>query len=366
MRDLLYDTAALVDIASVSHNETQIANVVEARLRGAGEGQLEVVRIANNVVARTHLGRPMRLVLAGHLDTVPVNANDKARISGDTLWGLGAADMKGGLAVMLDLAESAVESSRRLSAGPIFDLTFAFYACEEVERTNSGLLEIEAADASLLGGDAAILGEPTGSRIEAGCQGVLKAEVTFVGTRAHTARPWMGSNAIHRMGNLLVRLGSYDGRRPLIDGCEYREALQAVSIQGGVAGNVVPDCAIVALNHRYAPDRDGPRAEAALRTWLEASIDLDLGDRIEVVDHSPAAAPNLGHPAIAALLEGTGNPARAKLGWTDVDFFAERRIPAVNFGPGDPEVAHTKDERVTKGDLVAARKALGALIGLGA
>lgn len=364
MRDLLYDTAALVDVASVSHNERRIADVVEARLRALGDSQLDVVRIADNVVARTRLGRSMRLVLAGHLDTVPANSNDSARISGDTLWGLGAADMKGGLAVMLDLAESAVDHERLPNGGPIFDLTFAFYSCEEVERSHSGLLEIEAADASLLGGDAAILGEPTGSRIEAGCQGILKAEVTFVGARAHTARPWTGSNAIHRMGDLMVRLASYDGRRPLIDGCEYREALQAVAIEGGVAQNVVPDRAKVVLNHRYAPDRDSAEAESALRTWLEVSIDSSAGDRIEVVDRSPAAAPNLKHPALAALLEATGKPARAKLGWTDVAFFTERAIPAVNFGPGDPEVAHTKDENVKRADLVAAREALGALVGI--
>ena len=364
MSDLIHDTAALVDIASVSHSEREIADAIEQRLRTFGAGRFEVVRIADNVVARSHLGRPMRLALAGHLDTVPANANDKARISGDTLWGLGSADMKGGLAVMLDLAQASAQSIDRRGGGPDFDLTFVFYSCEEVERRHSGLLEIEGVDASLLEADAAILGEPTCSRIEAGCQGVLKAEVIFAGKRAHTARPWTGSNAIHRAGNLLVRLGSYDERRPTIDGCEYREALQAVAIEGGVAGNVVPDRASILLNHRYAPDRDRVGAETSLRAWIDASIDPSLGDHVEIVDHSPAAAPNLGHPALAKLLEVTARPARAKLGWTDVAFFAERSIPAVNFGPGDPEVAHTQNERVTIGDLLAARQALGSLVGV--
>jgi len=361
---LLADVAALVDISSVSHNEHDIADLVEARLRSSGDGALEVHRIANNVVARTNFGRPSRMVLAGHLDTVPPNGNEKARIVGDTLWGLGAADMKGGLAVMLDLAASPWDHAGRIGSAPVFDVTFVFYACEEVDRRHSGLLEIEAALPGILGGDAAILGEPTGSYIEAGCQGVLKASVTFLGSRAHTARPWMGSNAIHRSADLLARLASYQERRPVIDGCEYREALQAVSFEAGVAGNVVPDRATVVLNHRYAPDRTDVEAEEALRSWLGPSLDQSRGDSVRVVDRSPSAGPNLSHPALAALVRVSGKAPRAKLGWTDVAFFAERGIPAVNFGPGDPELAHTRDEFVTLTELIAVRDALAVLLGI--
>lgn len=364
MHRLLADVAALVDVSSVSHNEHDMANAVETRLRSSGDHGLEVDRIANNVVARSNFGRPSRVVLAGHLDTVPPNGNDKARIVGDAVWGLGASDMKGGLAVMLDLAASLWDRTGGPSAAPLLDVTFVFYACEEVDRRHSGLLQIEAAAPGLLGGDAAVLGEPTGSYVEAGCQGVLKAAVTFGGTRAHTARPWMGSNAIHRSAGLLARLSSYQERRPVVDGCEYREALQAVSFEAGVAGNVVPDEATVVLNHRYAPDRSDLEAEEALLDWLGPCVDKSRGDTVRVVDRSPSAAPNLSHPALSALVQASGKPPRAKLGWTDVAFFAERGIPAANFGPGDPELAHTKDEYVTLSDLLAVRDALACLLGL--
>ncbi len=362
MSRLLADAAALVDVASVSHHEQRIADHVEARLRSLGDGRLEVHRISNNVLARSSLGRPSRLIIAGHLDTVPPNGNDKARVAGDTLWGLGASDMKGGLSVMLHLADSLSRSDVWGTKQPAFDVTFVFYSCEEVDRKYSGLLEIEGASPELLVGDAAILGEPTGSYVEAGCQGVLKASVTFIGSRAHTARPWMGSNAIHRSADLLARLASYQERRPVIDGCEYREALQAVKFDAGVAGNVVPDCASVVLNHRYAPDQTDLEAEEALRGWIVPSLDPSRGDSVSVVDRSPAAAPNLAHPALSALVRASGRPPRAKLGWTDVAFFAERGMPAVNFGPGDPELAHTKDEFVTLGELVAVRDAIAALL----
>jgi len=234
-RDLLADTAELVEVPSVSHHEDTLAGLVEARLRRLPH--LEVARVGDNVVARTSLGRSSRLVLAGHLDTVPPAGNERARVEGDWLWGLGAADMKGGLAVMLALAEDLAYLA--------VDMTLVFYACEEVERRHNGLLELQAAVSHLLVGDAAVLGEPTGSKVEAGCQGVLKVEVRTAGTRAHAARPWMGVNALHRLGPVLDLLAAYEPRRPVIDGCEYAEALQAVAAQAGVASNVIPDLAKV-------------------------------------------------------------------------------------------------------------------------
>jgi succinyl-diaminopimelate desuccinylase len=344
-----------VAIPSLSHHESQLADHIESALRV--QSVLEVERIGPNVIARSHLGRAKRVVLAGHLDTVPVNGNAIPRVDGDTLWGLGSADMKGGLAVMLELATGVPE--------PAMDVTYVFYAGEEVAREHNGLLAIAAAAPDLLAGDAAILGEPTAVRIEAGCQGVLKAEVTIGGARAHSARPWTGANAIHRLAPMLARVSAYESRQPVIDGCHYREALQAVAISGGVADNVVPDRATVLLNHRFAPDRDAAGAETALRTMLEPLLDPALGDGLSVVEAQPGASPSLTHPVLAALLKATGHPPRAKLGWTDVAFFAERGIPAVNFGPGDPELAHTAGERLEREDLDRAYAILRHLLATG-
>lgn len=349
---LLDGTAGLVSIPSVSHHEAAIADHVEARLRKLG--WLEVERVGANVIARTSLGRSSRLLLAGHLDTVPAAGNAEPRVEGDVLWGLGAADMKGGLAVMLELAATVAE--------PAVDVTFVFYVCEEVARAHNGLLEVAATRPELLAADAAVLGEPTSARVEAGCQGVLKVDVTMTGRRAHTARPWMGNNAVHRLVPVLKAVAAFPERRPVIDGCEYREALQAVAVAGGVASNVVPDSAVVTLNHRFAPDRDAAGAEAALRDRLEGALDASAGDRMEVVDTSPSAPPSLSHPLLARLVRASGNPPRAKLGWTDVAFFAERGIPAANFGPGDPELAHTPAERVESHQLTDAFAALRSVI----
>ncbi|HLI00120.1 MAG TPA: succinyl-diaminopimelate desuccinylase, partial [Acidimicrobiales bacterium] len=295
-----------------------------------------------------------RVVLAGHLDTVPPNGNERPVIRGDVLAGLGAADMKGGLAVMVALAERADP--------PRTATSWVFYAAEEVARVYSGLLAVAAARPDLLAGDVAILGEPTGSVVEAGCQGVLKADVTVTGSRAHTARPWTGVNAVHRLGPVIERVAQMPDRRPVLDGCEYREALQAVGVSGGVAANVVPDRATLQLNHRFAPDREPHQAEQALRALLAPVLDEGAGDRLEVTDQAPAAPPSLDHPVLSALVAATGAPARAKLGWTDVAFFAERGTPAANFGPGDPLLAHRPDEQVTAAELAHAHRVLADLL----
>jgi succinyl-diaminopimelate desuccinylase len=357
--ELLAATAALVDIPSVSRDERAIADRVEAELRRCTK--LSVVRIQDNVVARTDLGCNSRIVLAGHLDTVPVAQNQIVRVEQGSVWGLGAADMKGGLAVMLRLA-TAVGADEPDGSRPAHDLTFVFYSGEEIARVHSGLFQIEAEDPDLLSGDAAILGEPTSGRIEAGCQGVLKVEAHLVGRRAHSARPWAGINAIHRLGPFLDRVEGFEERRPLIDGCEYRESLQAVTVGGGVAGNVVPDAATVLLSHRFAPDRDVDAASREIQSFLSSVIRRESGDGLRVVDSSPAAAPNLAHPILKALVDASGSPALAKLGWTDAAYFSERGIPAANFGPGDPELAHTSDERVTGSQLVRVYTALRQVI----
>ncbi len=350
---LLHLTADLIDMPSVSFEEAGIADWFEAELRKIPG--LEVVRVGDNVVARTNLDRPFRLALGGHLDTVPVNNNGTARIEGQVLHGLGASDMKGGLAVMLELARSVTE--------PAIDVTYVFYAREEVAIEHNGLRELFAEVPELLAADVAILGEPTDAVIEAGCQGTMRAKVTMRGTRAHTARPWMGRNAIHRLGALLAALEDLPFRTPVIDGCEFREAVQAVFVDGGVAGNVVPDQASVTINHRFAPDRSAAEAEAYLRSIVEPFI--DDGDSFEVTDMSPGAKPDLRHPVMASFIGRNDILVRAKLGWTDVAFFAEQGIPAVNFGPGDATLAHTQQEHLNEIPLVMAYRALEELLRTG-
>ncbi len=350
--DLLSLTADLVAIPSVSHHETAVADHVEARLRGCSH--LEVRRLGDNVLARTSLGRPMRVVLAGHLDTVPANGNEAAVIEGDVCHGLGSADMKGGLAVMAELARRCV--------APAVDMTFIGYVCEEVDQEHSGLVQIAAAAPEWLEADAAILGEPTASLVEAGCQGVLNVAVELRGERAHTARPWMGVNAIHRLGPLLQAVAGFEGRRPVIDGCEYREAMQVVSVAGGVANNVVPDSARVVVNHRFAPDRTVEEAFEALRTLFEPAVGAESGDTVQLLAGARAAPPGLGHPLLARLVASSDRPPRAKLGWTDVSFFSARGMPAANFGPGEPTLAHTAGEQVDRSDLERSYRTLHDLL----
>lgn len=352
MTDLLAFTAELVDIPSVSHDEAAIAGHVEGLLRAVP--WLEVDRVGHNVVARTSLGRPHRLVLAGHTDTVPPNGNERARVEGDVLWGLGAADMKSGCAVILELARTVAE--------PTCDVTYVLYECEEVEARHNGLRRLLAERPELVAGDAAVLCEPTGAVVEAGCQGTLRIAVTLAGERAHTARPWAGTNAIHRLAPLLERAASYQGRRPVLDGCEFAEALSAVRVEGGVAGNVVPDAATVHLNHRYAPDRDATEALAHLHEYLAPALDETAGDAVELVDFADGAGPGLGHPLLAGLVAGVGTAPRAKLGWTDVAFFSARGIPATNFGPGEPTVAHMAGERVDRAQLETVFAALRSVL----
>ncbi|MBT4678110.1 MAG: succinyl-diaminopimelate desuccinylase [Acidimicrobiaceae bacterium] len=337
-------TAELVDIPSVSFDEAAIVAHLEAELRAIPG--LAVDRIGDNLVARTNLGRTHRVILAGHTDTVPGDTSG-SRLDGEVLWGLGTTDMKGGLAVMLELA--------RVVSEPAVDVTWVFYAREEVAIAHNGLRELFAEASELLAGDVAILGEPTAGAIEAGCQGTMRFEVTLAGARAHTARPWMGRNAVHRLGGLLTALEAYAHREPVVDGCRYREALQAVHVEGGVAGNVVPDSAMVRINHRYAPDRSGGQAEAHVREFLAPFLDEgdgdDGGDRVELVDHSPAALPGLSHPLLRAVTDRHKLEVRAKLGWTDVAFFSEHGVPAVNLGPGEPTLAHTAGERLERAPL---------------
>ena len=343
--------ADLVAVPSVSFNEARITDLIEEALEGDG-GHLDVLRIGDNLVARTDLGRSWRLILAGHTDTVPPSGNAEARIDGDVLWGVGAADMKGGLAVLLELALNV----RR----PAVDVTYVFYAREEVDSVHSGLREVAAARADLLTADVALLLEPTGGIVEAGCQGTMRIKVRLAGERAHTARSWMGRNAIHRLGAVLSVVDGYEPRRPVISGCEFREGLQAVHVEGGVAGNVVPDEAILTINHRFAPDRTPEQAEEHLRAVIQPV--LEPGDEVEVVDVAPPADPGLDHSLLKAVVRNSGAAPRAKLGWTDAAFFAACGVPASNFGPGDPLLAHTSHEQLHRGSLHKVYRVLEDLL----
>jgi succinyl-diaminopimelate desuccinylase len=350
--DLLALTAELVDIPSVSGSEQALVAFLAAALDDVSG--LELTHVGDNLIARTTLGRSRRLVLAGHTDTVPPNANLGARIDGDRLFGLGAADMKGGLAVMLELARTVDD--------PAVDLTYVFYAREEVAADRSGLLELQEARPDLLVGDVALLGEPTSSGIEAGCQGTMRVRITLAGERAHPARAWMGRNAVHRAAPLLTALAAYEPRQPELQGCRYHEALQVVRIDGGVAGNVVPDRVELLVNHRFAPDRTPDEAVAHVHEVVDPWLDLDGGDTFEVVDAAAGAAPAIDHPLIAALIARHDLDVVAKLGWTDVARFAAMGVPAANFGPGDATIAHTAGEWVARSEIESAFAALDDLV----
>ncbi|MDQ3454011.1 MAG: succinyl-diaminopimelate desuccinylase [Actinomycetota bacterium] len=343
-------TAALVDIPSVSGTEATLADAVEAALRGLGH--LEVERTGDAVLARTSLDRDHRVLLAGHLDTVPIADNVPSSVEGDRLYGCGTSDMKSGDAVMLRLAATLRD--------PAYDVTWIFYDNEEVESARNGLGRVARTHRHWLYADLAILMEPTGGQVEGGCQGTLRATVTAAGKRAHSARSWLGDNAIHRAGEVLAVLSAYRPRTIEIDGCEYREGLNAVGIHGGVAGNVIPDDCVVEVNFRFAPDRSVEAASEHLREVL-------AGFDVAVTDAAPGALPGLAEPAAAAFVAAVGLMPRAKYGWTDVSRFAAFGIPAVNFGPGDPNLAHTREEHVLMADIEACERLLSTyLSGAGA
>lgn len=332
-RDVLADpvalTRALVDVESVSGNEAEIADLVEQAL---GTTDLKVERFGHTIVARTELDRPQRVVLAGHLDTVPLHDNFPSRTEGNLMWGCGTSDMKSGTAIALHLAVT--------EAAPRHDVTYVFYDCEEVDSARNGLRILADRSPHLLtDASFAVLLEPTHGLIEAGCQGTQRALVRTTGKRAHSARSWLGENAIHKAAPILERLQRYRERIVTIDGCEYHEGLNAVRIAGGVAGNVIPDECVVEVNFRFAPDRSEDDAAGHVREVFD-------GFDVEFTDSAPGALPGLDAPAARELLDAIGKPPRAKLGWTDVARFAVLGIPGLNFGPGDPNLAHKQDEHV--------------------
>jgi succinyl-diaminopimelate desuccinylase len=338
---------ALIDVPSESQEEGPIADLVEAALRA--RPHLQVERHGNTVVARTDLGRAERVVIGGHLDTVPANANmpsSRRTVDGeDRVYGLGACDMKGGVAVLLQLAATLSEPTR--------DVTWFCYEAEEIDSQYNGLRLLAESRPDLLASDFAVLMEPSNAAVEAGCQGTMRAEVRTRGTRAHSARSWLGHNAIHDAADVLERLRGYEPRKVDVDGLVYREGLNAVRIRGGVAGNVVPDECVVEVNYRFAPSRSGAEAEAHVREVFE-------GFEVDVVDLAPGALPGLTHPAAAAFVAAVGGAPSPKFGWTDVARFSALGVPAVNFGPGDPSLAHTQGEYCPVDDLRTVERGLRA------
>jgi succinyl-diaminopimelate desuccinylase len=341
--DVVTLTAALCDIESVSRDEAAVADAVQQALEPLEH--LTVTRHGNTVVARTELGRAERVVLAGHIDTVPLTdpPNLPTRRVDEQLHGRGTVDMKGGVAVQLRLA--------RLVTAPSRDVTYVFYEGEEIDGQYNGLAHLADAAADLIAADFAVLLEPTNGAIEGGCKGTLRADVLTEGVAAHSARPWNGHNAIHDAGEVLARLTAYQARTVTVDGLDYHEALQAVGIAGGIAGNVIPDRCVVTVNYRYAPDRSGDEAAAHVVSVFD-------GFEVTVQDNAPGARPGLTLPAARAFVEALAVPVGPKEGWTDVARFSALGVPAVNFGPGDPNLAHADDERAPVQQYVDAEQAM--------
>jgi succinyl-diaminopimelate desuccinylase len=341
--DVVEITARLVDFESVSGGEQALADAIESAL--GQYSHLAVERDGNAVIARTDLGRPQRVALAGHIDTVPIADNVPSRVEGGILYGCGTSDMKSGVAVQLALAATVV--------APVMDVTYVFYDCEEIESERNGLLRLARTGPARLAADFAVLLEPTGGVVEGGCQGTLRAEVRARGVRAHSARSWMGRNAIHEATAILEILRGYQAREPEVDGLAYHEGLNAVGIAGGVAGNVIPDECVVTVNYRFGPDRSAQQAAEHVREVFD-------GWEVTVTDVAGGARPGLQRPAAASFTAAMGGAPRAKLGWTDVARFDALGVPAVNYGPGDPLLAHTRGEHVALAAVTACEARMRA------
>ncbi|MGI5951065.1 MAG: succinyl-diaminopimelate desuccinylase [Brooklawnia sp.] len=343
--DLLELFRAIIDIESVSRNERELADAVEATLRP--HQHLEVLRDGDAVLARTSLGRPERVIIAGHLDTVPVAGNLPSKVvpgeAGELVYGRGSCDMKGGIAAMVWLAQRLDEPTR--------DITWVFYDCEEIDFNDNGLGRLTSNHPDWFAADLAVLMEPTGARIEGGCQGTMRFGITTTGLAAHSARSWLGHNAIHDMAAVIDRTREFTAAEIEVDGLAYHEGLNATMITGGLAPNVVPDACTVQINYRFAPDKSAEQAQALMTDWYRDWT-------IEVLDLSQGARPGLDQPAAAAFVQAVGGEPRAKYGWTDVSRFAALGMPAVNFGPGDPGKAHAADEFCPLADVQTCVDAL--------
>ena len=374
LTDALSLTRQMIDIPSVSGQEGPLADAVEAALRSAGFGSapaLEILRDGDAVCARTRLGLPQRVVLAGHLDTVPIADNvpgrTEIRDGVEVVWGRGSVDMLGGCAAALALA---CEAGPLIAAGAhaalTADVTWIFYDHEEVASHLNGLGRLQRNHPHWLAGDLALLGEPTAAHVEGGCNGTLRVIARFPGRAAHSARAWMGSNAIHAMAPVIERIADYGNPVELVDGLEFRESLSVVRVEGGIANNVIPEAASMTVNYRFAPSK---RADDALE-WVRSLFE-DTDATIEVDDLCEGARPGADSPVAERFLAvarrvaaeaGAELGLAAKVGWTDVARFTQVGVPAMNFGPGDPLLAHTRDEHAPVSDIVRVHRTLRAFL----
>ena len=374
LTDALSLTRQMIDIPSVSGQEGPLADAVEAAARSAGFGTvpaLEILRDGDAVCARTRLGLPQRVVLAGHLDTVPIadNVPGRAEIRDgvEVVWGRGSVDMLGGCAAALALA---CEAGPLIAAGAhaalTADVTWIFYDHEEVASHLNGLGRLQRNHPHWLAGDLALLGEPTAAHVEGGCNGTLRVIARFPGRAAHSARAWMGSNAIHAMAPVIERIADYGNPVELVDGLEFRESLSVVRVEGGIANNVIPEAASMTVNYRFAPSK---RADDALE-WVRSLFE-DTDATIEVDDLCEGARPGADSPVAERFLAvarrvaaeaGAELGLAAKVGWTDVARFTQVGVPAMNFGPGDPLLAHTRDEHAPVSDIVRVHRTLRAFL----
>ena len=374
LTDALSLTRQMIDIPSVSGQEGPLADAVEAALRSAGFGSvpaLEILRDGDAVCARTRLGLPQRVVLAGHLDTVPIADNvpgrTEIRDGVEVVWGRGSVDMLGGCAAALALA---CEAGPLIAAGAhaalTADVTWIFYDHEEVASHLNGLGRVQRNRPEWLAGDLALLGEPTAAHVEGGCNGTLRVIAHFPGRAAHSARAWMGVNAIHAMAPVIERIAAYGNPVVVVDGLEFRESLSVVRVEGGIANNVIPEAASMAVNYRFAPSM---RADDALE-WVrglfegtDATIDVDdLCEGARPGADSDVAQRFLLVARQVAASRGEELRLSAKVGWTDVARFTQVGVPAMNFGPGDPLLAHTRDEHTPVSDIVKVHDTLRAFV----
>lgn len=336
MTSSLADTLAwLVDIPSETGNETAIRDALADRLADLP------ARLVNRSLVVGDPG-PGKVILAGHTDTVPLQGHVGARIEGGRLHGLGATDMKGGLAVMVHLLED-------LGTGYLVGV---FYAGEEGPLSGNDLGMILDEIPEMLQAEAAIVMEPTNREVHAGCQGSINARVGFVGEPGHSARPWRAENAVTKAGPFLTMMHGLEAEPHPIEGLDFKEVMSVTRATGGVANNIIPGRFDLNVNYRFSPDRTMADAIERLRQVCAEADDF------EVVDTAPAAYPEISHPLFSLLIESTAAPVAHKQGWTDVAQFAERGVPAINFGPGETALAHKPGESIDLSDLDWAHQVL--------
>lgn len=327
----------LINVPSVIGNEEEITTAIEIRLAPVRP----VRRLENCLVVGEPAGKPL-VVLYGHTDTVPAQDNTIASIRGGRIHGLGASDMKAGLAVMLHLLEEPSVVDGR------YDVAGVFYDKEEGPTADNGLEGVLDAVPWLADADFSIVLEPTDLNLELGCNGVMNADVVFIGHAAHSARPWLGENAVTKAGAWLASMHKRQPESVDIAGLEYREVFSVTKAAGGIANNILPDRFTLNLNYRFPPIYDLEEAEGRLRDVASAADEVVISDR--------AAAGTIpdGNPHLVRLEELVGGVRTAKQGWTDVARLTGRGIPAVNYGPGEVAQAHQRTESVPIENLAVA------------